>query len=125
MKTTIESLQKSGLIIDPLNGVYIGKHSINQTLSGFINALEECMYKFTKKCRVETWVCTSTFVFGDGHYNSRDIYCFGFGSDLLMWINRAFPSCKEYAKMQDYFNNIPSGGKFLLEDYINHLKTLN
>jgi hypothetical protein len=113
-------------IIDFSNGVYIGQHTSNKTLLGYISALEECMVRYAKKTTVERWVCTSTF--GEGYNESRVIYTLDTqSSDVLAYVNRAFlksdNTLRPYMEYQHSFSDIPSGGTFRIEDYVNFLKT--
>ena len=114
-------------IIDYHNQIYIGKYSQTHTLNGYINALEECMYKYAKKTFVEKWICTSTFGFGEGYNQRREIYTLDGGSNVLVYINRAFTkkddTLRVFMRQSSKFDNIPNGGKFYLEDFINYLKT--
>ncbi len=114
-------------IIDFQKGVYVGEHSNNQTLQGYVSALQECMERFAKKQIIEKWVCTSTFGFGEGYNERRDVLCLDFGSNVLTWVNRAFlkdgENLRPFMQLANKFDHIPVGGKFLIEDFVNHLKT--
>ena len=60
---------------------YCGQHLTNQTIQGYILALEEMCARYAKKETIRNWVCTSTFGFGEGHYEAREVMCLDLGSD--------------------------------------------
>lgn len=121
-----EYLLKGGFIVDHMRGIYIGIYADNQTVSGYISALEEVADKYGKKTTSTRWVCTSTFGFGEGYRDTYEIIGFDLYNDALAYVNRAFDfeGLKQLQSHAQYFNNIPSGGYMEVSGYIEMLKSI-
>jgi hypothetical protein len=106
--------------------IYIGKHTSNQTLEGYANALAEVIERYAKPYRCSRWVCTSTFGFGEGHRENYDVKGWKFGEgDVFGYVNRAFKNAGIENEIKAYqnFNHIPSGGVFEASNFLNYLKS--
>lgn len=113
-------------IIDWTAQIYIGEYTKEQTLSGYIKALSEVIDRYAKPYTVESWVCTSTFGFGEGYRKREEVKGWKFGEgNVFSYVNRAFRGAdlEEFQSAWQNFSHVPVGGVFEASSFLTYLKT--
>jgi len=114
-------------MIDWRNEIYIGEHANDQTIKGYILALEEVVSRYAHDHTLTRWVCTSRFGMGEGYRESYSVKGWSFSQgDEYCYVNRAFntPEVKAYIRRSSDFNHIPSGGVFEASKFLSYLKKI-
>lgn len=116
---------KNSRLIDWNNQIYIGEHTQNQNLEGYVNALSDVVESYGKNRTCSVWVCTDTFGFGKGYNHTYEVKGFGlYDTDVFAYVNRAFRNAgiDSEIRLWQNFNNIPTGGFFEASRFVDCLK---